>query len=339
MSLKRTNLCIALDCASADELLAAARTLGPFAAVLSLHADCVPDLTPAHTLALRRVAVEQGFLLMDDRRYADAAVMAQAAAGPCGSARWAHIVTAHAVSGSGVLDGLVEAHAGVHASTAPGHRHQHPFPAADAAEADAEADAEATMDRDASADPTSRRGRISALVRAVTHLPGDGKRAGAFAALVVAQVTAPGSLTDANYVRGAVNLGKAYSGGRGSDHVGIVAGYVASERVTGACVGDGTSEDASASGTCLRECGAMCQPGMLVVAPGVRLETRGERTAEMRARHKAEMDGYTTPREAVMRGADIVVAGHGVTGSRDPVEAAMRLRDEAWSAYEEREGQ
>jgi orotidine-5'-phosphate decarboxylase len=65
---------------------------------------------------------------------------------------------------------------------------------------------------------------------------------------------------------------------------------------------------------------------LLVVTPGIRPEGYGEDDQKRR----------TTPRQAVLAGADYLVIGRPITGAADPREAAQRIAEEMQDAFDAR---
>lgn len=68
-------------------------------------------------------------------------------------------------------------------------------------------------------------------------------------------------------------------------------------------------------------------PHILHMTPGVHLDQDGDKLGQQ----------YVTPADAVtQRGADLVIVGRGITESSDPVEAAIRYKQNAYEALEKR---
>lgn len=62
--------------------------------------------------------------------------------------------------------------------------------------------------------------------------------------------------------------------------------------------------------------------GMLVLTPGVNLETTGDTLGQQ----------YISPEQAVAGGSDVVIVGRGIYAAENPLEQARRYRVAAWSA-------
>ena len=68
-------------------------------------------------------------------------------------------------------------------------------------------------------------------------------------------------------------------------------------------------------------------PHLLHLTPGVHLDESGDSLGQR----------YISPEQAVLeRGADIVIVGRGVTEAADPTLAAIRYKEKAFTALEQR---
>lgn len=115
--------------------------------------------------------------------------------------------------------------------------------------------------------------------------------------LLLAQMTGTGTLATGDYTRSTVRIAQ--------NHLGFCAGYI------------GNASDV----TELKALAKLVQPGTLIFAPGVRLDSEpgilGQR--------------HSTPRQAVGAGADFIIVSSGICKSADPARAAKEYRAQGWT--------
>lgn len=108
MERKQTTLCLAADLTDKEKILELAELAGVHIAVLKLHVDIIEDFTTEFVTRLQELSKKYNFLIMEDRKFGDIGhtVSLQYRNGIYKIAEWADIVTAHAIPGKGVVEGL-----------------------------------------------------------------------------------------------------------------------------------------------------------------------------------------------------------------------------------------
>merc|ERR1719228_1515508 len=104
---KQSNLCVALDCNTAAEILRLADMIGPEVVAMKLHRDVVFDWTNNTSEQLKELSAKHNFLLFEDRKLADIGNTVRLQAKEC--VEWADLVTVHGVAAPGTLEGLQRA--------------------------------------------------------------------------------------------------------------------------------------------------------------------------------------------------------------------------------------
>ena len=109
ISRKRSNLCVALDLESGEEVLKMASLLAPFICILKLHVDVLTDFSLQDFVhPLQRLSQEHDFVIFEDRKFADIGntVKLQYEKGIHRINQWADLVTCHVISGPDTVTAL-----------------------------------------------------------------------------------------------------------------------------------------------------------------------------------------------------------------------------------------
>ena len=105
---KKSNLCLAVDVTTCQELLDVATKLASKICVLKTHVDMLDDWHPDMRVKLKKLSEEKKFLLFEDRKLADIGntVQAQFHHGLYQISSWADFVTVHGLPGPGLLQSI-----------------------------------------------------------------------------------------------------------------------------------------------------------------------------------------------------------------------------------------
>lgn len=110
MEKKQSNLCVAADVGTKDELLRLAEQVGPHICMLKTHIDVIHDFDTDLVIHLKRLSEQYNFLLFEDRKFADIGntVKLQFEQGIYHISDWADIVNCYIFPGPGVIEALKE---------------------------------------------------------------------------------------------------------------------------------------------------------------------------------------------------------------------------------------
>uniref|UniRef100_A0AC35TKS4 Uridine 5'-monophosphate synthase n=1 Tax=Rhabditophanes sp. KR3021 TaxID=114890 RepID=A0AC35TKS4_9BILA len=102
---KQSNLCLAVDYTSTEEILKIAELAKDDIVCLKLHCDIIEDFSQDFVAKLSVLAKNHNFLIFEDRKLADTGntVELQLSKGIHKIASWANVVTVHSVSGDSIL--------------------------------------------------------------------------------------------------------------------------------------------------------------------------------------------------------------------------------------------
>ncbi len=105
---KKSNLAVAVDVDSKQELLKIADLLGPEICILKTHIDMIQDFDNELSNKLREIASKHNFLILEDRKFADIGTIAknQLTGGIYKISDWADLITVHSIAGEGFLDAI-----------------------------------------------------------------------------------------------------------------------------------------------------------------------------------------------------------------------------------------
>eukprot|EP00045_Choanoeca_perplexa_P012838 m.142250 g.142250 ORF g.142250 m.142250 type:complete len:514 (-) comp16150_c0_seq2:1535-3076(-) len=108
MEAKKSNLCVAIDFTSSQDIFTMISVVGPAVCCIKTHCDMVSDWTEHTANGILALAQEYNFMIFEDRKFADIGntVKLQCVAGHHRIAQWADFVNCHTIPGQGVIDGL-----------------------------------------------------------------------------------------------------------------------------------------------------------------------------------------------------------------------------------------
>ncbi len=105
---KESNLSVAADVTTCNELITLIQQTGDQIALLKTHIDVLSDFTPDLIPTLLDLKKQYNFVIFEDRKFADIGntVKLQYSGGVYKMADWADIINAHVVPGPGIIEGL-----------------------------------------------------------------------------------------------------------------------------------------------------------------------------------------------------------------------------------------
>lgn len=105
MEIKKTNLCVAADVTTEEELLKLADAVGPHICLFKTHTDIYSDFSSDLIKNLQKAATKHNFILFEDKKFCDVGekLKLQYTQSIYNIASWATIVTAHSLMGDDVL--------------------------------------------------------------------------------------------------------------------------------------------------------------------------------------------------------------------------------------------
>jgi orotidine 5'-phosphate decarboxylase subfamily 1 len=105
---KQSNLSVAADVTTAQELIDLIKATGDQIAVLKTHIDVISDFSTDLVATLLDLKKQYQFVIFEDRKFADIGntVKLQYSGGVYHIADWADIINAHVVPGPGIIEGL-----------------------------------------------------------------------------------------------------------------------------------------------------------------------------------------------------------------------------------------
>jgi len=108
MSSKQSNLCVAADLPTLEEVISLVEKIGSHIVVLKIHIDIYSDFDESKILRLKEIAKNEKFLIMEDRKFADIANTAQRqfTGGIYKISEWADLITAHSLPGPEMISHL-----------------------------------------------------------------------------------------------------------------------------------------------------------------------------------------------------------------------------------------
>lgn len=336
MTLKKSNLCLSADVSTTKQLLLLADLIGPSIVVLKTHYDLISnwDYNPTSGTGakLAHLARRHGFLIFEDRKFGDIGntVQLQYTEGTAKIIEWSHITNLNMIPGKAAVDALADA------AKAWRERKKYevktdiyvgtPRPESLGSD-DEDEDRIGTPvpgDEGLSADCVGRKASIVSITTVSQHfepansprsheefgeevLPGIEEAPLERGLLILAQMSSKGNFMTREYTNACVESAR--------EHKDFVMGFIAQESLN-------TEPDDQ----------------FINMTPGCQLppESADEDTV---VNGDGKGQQYNTPSKIIgLMGNDIVIVGRGIIQAEDPAKEALRYRQKAWEAYEQRIG-
>ncbi|CAK1595874.1 unnamed protein product [Parnassius mnemosyne] len=108
MATKKTNLCLSVDLTSSTKIIDLLEKVGEHICLVKTHIDIIEDFSDNFIMQLKQLGTKFNFLILEDRKFADIGntVSLQYSKGIYKISEWADCVTAHSLSGEGILKAL-----------------------------------------------------------------------------------------------------------------------------------------------------------------------------------------------------------------------------------------
>lgn len=108
MEEKKTNLAVSIDVNTKDDLLRIAKSVAPHVCIIKTHINIINDFDLHLLLELQDLAKKSRIILLEDSKFTDIGAISQMQyeQGIYRIANWAHLVTASALPGHGIVKGL-----------------------------------------------------------------------------------------------------------------------------------------------------------------------------------------------------------------------------------------
>lgn len=108
MHQKQSNLAIAADLLTTNEVVKLAEQCGPHICLLKIHVDILTDFSASTITQLQDLSKKHNFLLFEDRKFADIGntVINQYTEGLYRINDWAHLTNAHILPGDGIVQAM-----------------------------------------------------------------------------------------------------------------------------------------------------------------------------------------------------------------------------------------